>query len=510
MLAGALSLTPDRARASAATGHPGCLDRARIVAGAAARSTRSRPRPSTRRSPQRALGRHGRRPPASSASCWTSTCSPTRTAGRARRSRAGRRRRHPSPASRASRTRAAPARPDRGSCIAPDRVVTNAHVVAGVDTPDRRTARSAGARGTHRVLRPDRRPRCHRRRRPRRARAPGRRRRSPPGTAAAVQGYPYGGPFTMVNAEVLSVGHGAVPDIYGEIAARCARSTRSAATCSPATPAARCSPTTARSPARVRAGRDATRPRLRDDDRPSSSRCSPARRAGPSAVSIGSLHATDRSRRARTLCWSASQYRPTTRTGEPRQHAAEHRRSKPPRQSLRSRVPPGLGRSGKRSLEDPPTVKVPASAHRDRMPRRNSQAHDRGGVHRRRSGVCPHETGRTHDRPPHAPRESAPQPSTRLARAPRGARSLVHRLRRLGDARPLQLRPRRAPRRPHGRRPVRHLAHGRVLRRRATAPATSSTTRSPAASRRSRWARRSTRWCSTRTAGSSTTSSSTA
>jgi S1-C subfamily serine protease len=36
-----------------------------------------------------------------------------------------------------------------------------------------------------------------------------------PGTAAVVQGYPFGGPFTMVNAEVISSGSVLVPDIYG-------------------------------------------------------------------------------------------------------------------------------------------------------------------------------------------------------------------------------------------------------------------------------------------------------
>ena len=55
------------------------------------------------------------------------------------------------------------------------------------------------------------------------------------------------------------------------------------------------------------------------------------------------------------------------------------------------------------------------------------------------------------------------------ARAPRGARRIVHRLRRLADAGALLVRPRRAPRRAHGRRPLRHLAHGRDPRRRARA-----------------------------------------
>ena len=34
------------------------------------------------------------------------------------------------------------------------------------------------------------------------------------GAAAVVQGYPYGGPFTMVPASVQSVGVASVPDVY--------------------------------------------------------------------------------------------------------------------------------------------------------------------------------------------------------------------------------------------------------------------------------------------------------
>jgi S1-C subfamily serine protease len=36
------------------------------------------------------------------------------------------------------------------------------------------------------------------------------------GTAGVVQGYPFGGPFTTVNAEVISTGSAPVPDIYDE------------------------------------------------------------------------------------------------------------------------------------------------------------------------------------------------------------------------------------------------------------------------------------------------------
>jgi S1-C subfamily serine protease len=37
----------------------------------------------------------------------------------------------------------------------------------------------------------------------------------PPGQDAAVQGYPHGGPFTAGAAEVLAVGQTRIPDIYG-------------------------------------------------------------------------------------------------------------------------------------------------------------------------------------------------------------------------------------------------------------------------------------------------------
>lgn len=101
-----------------------------------------------------------------------------------------------------------------GFVIAPDRVVTNAHVVAGVDRPvvqlpgrgaregivvyfdpiddlaviavDRLEAAPLPVAPTLRT-----------------------------GAEAVVQGYPYGGPFDMSAARVLSTGAAAVPDIYG-------------------------------------------------------------------------------------------------------------------------------------------------------------------------------------------------------------------------------------------------------------------------------------------------------
>ncbi|GAA2970117.1 putative membrane protein required for colicin V production [Microbacterium terrae] len=100
-----------------------------------------------------------------------------------------------------------------GFVIAADRIVTNAHVVAGVDAPvvelpglEAREGRivyfdpiddlaviavdrlGAGALD----LAPT----------------------AAAGTPAAVQGYPLGGPFTMVPAGVVSVGSASVPDIY--------------------------------------------------------------------------------------------------------------------------------------------------------------------------------------------------------------------------------------------------------------------------------------------------------
>lgn len=102
-----------------------------------------------------------------------------------------------------------------GFVIAPDRVVTNAHVVAGVDTPLIELPGVTAREG--RIVYFD------------------------PiddlaviavddlgaaplpftstlaaGTAAAIQGYPHGGPFSMVTAGVQSTGTATVPDIYGE------------------------------------------------------------------------------------------------------------------------------------------------------------------------------------------------------------------------------------------------------------------------------------------------------
>ena len=102
-----------------------------------------------------------------------------------------------------------------GFVIADDRLVTNAHVVAGVDTPivelPGREAREgrivyfdpvddlavvavdgldAATLPLSELL--------------------------PPGTATAVQGYPNGGPFTSVPATVLSAGTVPVPDVYDE------------------------------------------------------------------------------------------------------------------------------------------------------------------------------------------------------------------------------------------------------------------------------------------------------
>lgn len=102
-----------------------------------------------------------------------------------------------------------------GFVIAPDRVVTNAHVVAGVETPvvelpglparegrvvyfdpvdDLAVVAVDDLGGQPLAMSPT----------------------LEPGAAAVVQGYPYGGPFTMVTAGVLTTGSAAVPDIYEE------------------------------------------------------------------------------------------------------------------------------------------------------------------------------------------------------------------------------------------------------------------------------------------------------
>lgn len=105
-----------------------------------------------------------------------------------------------------------------GFVVAPDRVVTNAHVVAGVQTPvvelpglPAREGRIVyfdpvddlaliAVDGLGVAALPVVAPLS-------------------PGTAAVVQGYPFGGPFTMVGAEVISAGSVFVPDIYGDSSA---------------------------------------------------------------------------------------------------------------------------------------------------------------------------------------------------------------------------------------------------------------------------------------------------
>lgn len=102
-----------------------------------------------------------------------------------------------------------------GFVIAADRLVTNAHVVAGVDTPvvelpgvparegrvvyfdpvdDLAIIAVEGLDATPLPFSPT----------------------LAAGDAAVVQGYPYGGPFTMVTAGVESVGPANVPDVYDE------------------------------------------------------------------------------------------------------------------------------------------------------------------------------------------------------------------------------------------------------------------------------------------------------
>ena len=102
-----------------------------------------------------------------------------------------------------------------GFVIAEDRVVTNAHVVAGVDTPIVELPGVAAREGRIVYFDPiddlaviavddlgaDVLPFSA---------------TLAAGEAAAVQGYPYGGPFTMVAAGVQSVGTASVPDVYDD------------------------------------------------------------------------------------------------------------------------------------------------------------------------------------------------------------------------------------------------------------------------------------------------------
>ncbi|WP_159501120.1 MarP family serine protease [Microbacterium sp. 18062] len=101
-----------------------------------------------------------------------------------------------------------------GFVVAPDRVVTNAHVVAGVQAPvvelPGRTAREGrvvyfDAAADLAVIAVD----------DLGGSALGIAENLALGAAGVVQGYPYGGPFTMGSATVRSVGVVSVPDIYG-------------------------------------------------------------------------------------------------------------------------------------------------------------------------------------------------------------------------------------------------------------------------------------------------------
>lgn len=102
-----------------------------------------------------------------------------------------------------------------GFVIAPDRVVTNAHVVAGVDTPLVELPGVPAREGRIVYFDPvddlaviavddlgaEPLPFTS---------------TLPAGAAAAIEGYPHGGPFTMVTAGVQSTGSATVPDIYGD------------------------------------------------------------------------------------------------------------------------------------------------------------------------------------------------------------------------------------------------------------------------------------------------------
>lgn len=101
-----------------------------------------------------------------------------------------------------------------GFAVAPDAVVTNAHVVAGVRAPLVELPGHAAREGRIVYFNPDqdlaviRVPGLDAV--PLRLSAP-----LPAGAAAVVTGYPYGGPLTTGDARVLSAGTVRVPDIYG-------------------------------------------------------------------------------------------------------------------------------------------------------------------------------------------------------------------------------------------------------------------------------------------------------
>jgi S1-C subfamily serine protease len=105
-----------------------------------------------------------------------------------------------------------------GFVVADDRVVTNAHVVAGVDAPLVELPGQPAKEGRVvyfdptddlAVIAVDGLDAAALRVVPALA----------VGAAAVVQGYPYGGPFTSGNAQVVSEGTVPVPDIYGDQAA---------------------------------------------------------------------------------------------------------------------------------------------------------------------------------------------------------------------------------------------------------------------------------------------------
>ena len=101
-----------------------------------------------------------------------------------------------------------------GFVVAPDRIVTNAHVVAGVDAPVVELPGQPAREGRIvyfdevddlAVIAVDQLG----------VAALPLSSTLAAGASAVVQGYPYGGPFTMVAANVLSVGTAPIPDIYG-------------------------------------------------------------------------------------------------------------------------------------------------------------------------------------------------------------------------------------------------------------------------------------------------------
>ncbi len=217
-----------------------------------------------------------------------------------------------------------------------------------------------------------------------------------PGTAAAVQGYPHGGPFESVAATVLSVGTVPVPDVYDETAAP--REIYSLE--------ADVRPGNSGGPLLTDDGEvagivfargvDSDARGLRDHDDGARSRARRHRRDGRRGL-IGALHGLSDAAR---YAGRATEDRPN----DPRGRASTASSSGTEGASLPANlsgpvyrgVPAALESDFERAptLGNPPKVKARSiPSHSTGCRRRNSQAHDRGGVLRRHPASARSPTG---------------------------------------------------------------------------------------------------------------------